>query len=298
MIHIVKFVIAVCLCVAATFAGIIKPGSVIDITVQNHAELSGRFTVADNGTIEYSFMADQSVVNMATSDLQNDITLKLVRYIENPLVLVSLVDRPEISVTVLGQVIKPGPVKVYAGASVQEVIVAAGGPLPTADYDSVKIIRRNGTDRTALWFDMKSFLRSGSMDGMPKLQQDDVVILLSQAKARKIKVIGSVNHPGFYDLEEKMNIFEVIYLAGGPAEKSDLTRVRRVFKIDDRQHEEIVNVQEFIDKGNMDGLPKVDEGDVIILYSKWFDWKGMMTILSNVLLFVVTITSLRGALSK
>ncbi len=279
-----------------SFAGIIKPSNVVDISVQGHPELSGRYTVADDGTIGYSFLTDQSITNITTAELQNDITIKLARYVENPLVLVTLVDKPEISVTVLGQVVKPGPVKVYAGASVQEVIALAGGPLPTADYDSVKIIRRNGSDNTALWFDMKEFMRTGSMDNMPKLQQDDVVILLAQVKVNKVKVIGGVNKPGFYDVTEKMNLFEMIYLAGGPAEKADLAHVRHVFHVGDKTKEEVVNVQSYIDKGNMDQLPKIEEGDTIIIYTKWFDWRTFMSVLTNALLFIVTITSLRNAL--
>ena len=53
--------------------------------------------------------------------------------------------------------------------------------------------------------------------------------------------------------------------------------------------EEIVNVQSFIDDGKMDKIPLVDEGDVIIVYTKWFNWKTLMTILNNTLLFVVTL---------
>jgi hypothetical protein len=47
----------------------------------------------------------------------------------------------------------------------------------------------------------------------------------------------------------------------------------------------------------MDNIPMVEEGDVIIVYSKWFDWRILMSILTNVLLFIVTVQSIRGAVS-
>ena len=279
-------------------AAIINVGDVLEILVQGHHEFSGRYVVNSNGTIEYPLMADETIVNITTSELMNELTFRLAKHIDNPLVLISIVEKPNITVTVLGQVVKPGPVETYLGASVQEVIQLAGGPLENADIDSVKVIHKGGTDQTAEYFNLKSFLKEGNIGGMPNLQPDDVVILLSQTRTTKVKVIGAVNKPGFFDLNEKMNVFELIYLAGGPAEKADLSRVRRFFKSENKTLEEVINVQSFLDKGKMDSIPLVEEGDIIIVYSKWFDWRILMSILTNVLLFIVTIQSLRGAVGN
>ncbi len=278
-------------------AAIIKTGDVLDITVLGQPEFSGRYTVSQSGTIEYPLLADETIVNISTSELMNELTFRLAKHIENPLVLISPVEKPNITVTVLGQVAKPGPVETYLGATIQEVIQLAGGPLEKADIDSVKVIHKGGNDQTALYFNLKSFMKKGKIADMPRLQPDDIVILLSQTRATKVKVIGAVNKPGFFDLDEKINLFELIYLAGGPAEKADLSRVRRFFKSENKTLEEVINVQSFIDKGEMDKIPMVEEGDVIIVYSKWFDWRIFMSILTNVLLFIVTVQSIRGAVT-
>jgi protein involved in polysaccharide export with SLBB domain len=278
-------------------SAIIETGSVLDILVLSHPEFSGRFTVSSKGTIEYPLLADEIITDITTADLMNDLTFKLAKHIENPLVLISLVEKPNIKITVLGQVVNPGPVEAYLGATVQEVIKLAGGVSEQADIESVKIIHKDGNDQTAEYFDLKSFMKDGKYNNMPKLQAEDIVILLSQTRTNKVKVIGAVNKPGFFDLEEKVNAFELIYLAGGPAEKADLSRVRRFFKSEEKTLEEVINVQEYIDNGDMDKIPMIEEGDVIIVYSKWFDWKIFMSILSNVLLFIVTIQSLRGAIN-
>lgn len=279
-------------------AAIIKVGDVLDITVQGHSEFSGRYTVSQKGTIEYPLLADETVVNIHTSELMNELTFRLAKHIDNPLVLISIVEKPNITVTVLGQVAKPGPVETYLGATVQEVIQLAGGPLEKADIDSVKVIHKNGNDQNAIYFNLKSFMKGGKIAGMPRMQSDDIVILLSQTRTTKVKVIGAVNKPGFFDLDEKINVFELIYLAGGPAEKADLSRVRRFFKSEGKTLEEVINVQSFIDKGEMDNIPLIEEGDVIIVYAKWFDWRILMSILTNVLLFIVTIQSIRGAVTN
>ncbi|MBW1764999.1 MAG: polysaccharide export protein [Deltaproteobacteria bacterium] len=276
-------------------AAIIKVGDVLDIQVQGHQEFSGRYTVSMSGTIEYPLLADETIVNISTSELMNELTFRLAKHIGNSLVLISVVEKPNITVTVLGQVANAGPVETYLGSSVQEVIQLAGGPAPNANIDSIKIIHSDGNDQTAEFFNLKAFLKKGNFDNMPTMQPGDVVILLSETRTTKVKVIGAVNKPGFFDLDDKINVFELIYLAGGPAEKADLSRVRRFFKSKGKTLEEVINVQLFIDKGEMDKIPMVEEGDVVIIYARWFDWRILMSILTNVLLFIVTIQSLRGA---
>lgn len=286
-------ILVVCL---SLHAAIIKSNDVLDIQVQSHPEFSGRFMVSSDGTIEYPLLADEPVANTSTSELMSELTFRLAKHIDNPLVLISIVEKPDITVTVLGQVQKPGPVTTYLGATVQEVIQLAGGPLKKADMKRLKIIHKGDRDEDAEIFDLSAFMKEGNMNEMPRLAADDVIILQTEEQTRKVKVIGAVNKPGFYELEEKMSLFEIVYLAGGPAEKADLSRVRRFFKRDGKTIEEVVNIQSFIDKGKMDSVPLVEEGDIVIVYSRWFDWKAFMTILSNILLFIVTIQALRGTL--
>lgn len=279
-------------------AAIIKVGDVLDIQVQSHPEFSGRYAVSTSGTIEYPLLADEAIVNISTSELMSDLTYQLAQHVENPLVLISIVEKPNITIVVLGQVTNPGPVETYFGATVQEVIKLAGGHLEHANTDSIKIIKENGNDLTANYFNLRAFMKNGKMDDMPRLENGDIVILLSQTRSKKIKVIGAVNKPGFFDLDEKVNVFELIYLAGGPVKKADLSRVRRFYKLDGKTMEEVINVQSYIDKGEMDKIPMVNEGDVVIVYGRWFNWNVFMSILSNVLLFIVTIKSLTGAISN
>jgi protein involved in polysaccharide export with SLBB domain len=240
-------------------------------------------------------MADQVIVNITTSELMNDLTLRLAKHIDNPLVVISVVEKPEIAVFVLGQVKMPGPVKTYQGATLQEVLQLAGGPLPLADLEKVKIIHKNGSNESAEIFDLKAFLQSGNIDTMPRLKADDTVILLLKKGARKVKAIGAVNRPGFFDMEdEEMTVFELIYLAGGPAERADLSHVRRIYDRDGKTMEEFINVQSFIDKGEMKSVPKCTEGDVIIVYARWYDWKTVLSVVNNLLLVIVTLQAFGG----
>jgi protein involved in polysaccharide export with SLBB domain len=287
--------ITVILCAFAASAAIIKTGDVLDIVVQGHPEFSAVLTVSEAGTIDYPLLADEIVTNITTSELMNDLTLKLAKHIDNPLVVIAIVEKPSMVVYVLGQVKVPGPVKTYQGATLQEVLMGAGGPLENANIEKVKIVHKNSGDETAEYFNLKDFMTSGSLAAMPKLRPDDTIILLTEQKSNKVKVIGAVNKPGFFDLTEKMNIFEIIFLAGGPAERGDLSKVRRFSQTSGgKSIEEVINVQSFLDKGEMDNIPQVAPGDIIIVYARWYDWRTILSVLSNVLLFVVTIQAFGG----
>ncbi|HEX2956110.1 MAG TPA: polysaccharide biosynthesis/export family protein [Chitinispirillaceae bacterium] len=283
---------------SVSLPAVIKRGSVLDIQVLEHSEFSGRFEVNENGTIEYPLLADVPIVDVTTSELMNDLTLRLARHIDNPLVLVSIIDNLPIVIEVLGQVVNPGHVTTSKGASLQEVIKLAGGTLENADLSRIKIIYHD-RPQTPMLYDLNKFIKHGDIDNMPELEENDKIVVLVLEHTNKVKIIGAVRKPGLVELDEKMNVFELIYLAGGPDEKADLSRVRRFSqKTDSSSVEEFLDIQSYLDKGKMDEIPIVNEGDVIIIYSKWFDWKTMLSVLNNALLLVVTIQTFAGLFGK
>jgi protein involved in polysaccharide export with SLBB domain len=291
-------VVLCCLSIASmSFAALVKGGDVLDITVINHPEFSGRFTVDDNGTIPYPLLADEPIVNINTSELMHHLTFRLAKHIDNPLVLIGVVERPEIQVTVLGQVKTPGPVRAYQGVSLQEVVTLAGGAAERADLRRIKIVSSRMPNQPARFYDLRTFMTEGSVESMPRLDAGDIVVVLEQEHPNQVKVIGGVRSPGFFEMTTSMNLFEAIYLAGGPAEKADLSRVRRFSTIEGKSLEEVVDIQDYIDKGTMNQIPAVNQGDVIIVYTKWFDWKTLLSILNNTLLVVVTLQAFSGIMN-
>jgi protein involved in polysaccharide export with SLBB domain len=295
----ISIVISLCfLLLSSSSAAVITRGSVLDIQVLQHPEFSGRYAVNENGTIEYPLLADVPITDVTTSELMNDLTLRLARHIDNPMVLVSIAQDLPVVIEVLGQVVNPGHITITKGASLLEVLKNAGGPLENADLSRIKIIYHD-RPRTPIMYDLEKFTKQGDIDNMPTLEANDKIIVLARERTKKVKVIGAVRKPGLFTLDEKMNLFEIIYQAGGPDEKADLSRIRRFSqKTDSTTHEELIDIQSFIDRGKMDEIPLVNEGDIIIVYSKWFDWKTLLTILNNALLFVVTIQTFAGLLDK
>ncbi|MBD3344848.1 MAG: hypothetical protein GF401_07275 [Chitinivibrionales bacterium] len=280
------------------YGSIIKVGDVLEISVPGSEEFSGQYVVMDDGTIDYPLLVDQPIINISTLELMNELTIRLAKYVDNPLVSIQIVENPDIRVTVLGQIGSPGPLATYQGVSLQEVIVQAGGPTKYADLKKIKIVRKDGSDNEAIFFNLEEFLDKGNVSELPRILNEDRILLLTKERSTKVKVIGAVRKPGFFELQEDVNLFEIVYLAGGPSEKADLSRVRRLFKHDGKTMEEVVDLKGYIDKGAMDDIPMVAESDVIIVYAKWFDWRTLLTILNNTLLFIVTVQTFSGVFNK
>ena len=112
----------------------------LNIVVKNDKDLSQIVRVNDNGTIDYPLYQDISVANKTTSELQDILTYKLAKVVESPMVLVSVMTETPITLYILGQVKKPGLVMVPPKSSLQEVLLAAGGNVETADLNRVKIV--------------------------------------------------------------------------------------------------------------------------------------------------------------
>ena len=274
-------ILMLCICAVTHAAGILRVGDVLEIYVQDHLELSKKVMIQNDGTIDYPLFSDKSVTGMTTMEVAELLTFRLAKSIQNPFVLVSTTDAMPIQVRVLGQVNKPGIVQLAKGATLQEVIMAAGGPTQYADLADLRIIRDKGTDADAISVDYKEFLEKGKLSAMPEIRPNDIVILLSAPRNLKVKILGDVARPGYSDIQGKTNLFDAIYLAGGPGEKANLSKVRHILKTDDKSVDEVIDMQEYIDKGKMDDIPLVKEGDVIIVYKKFFTWEIFLNIVRD-----------------
>ncbi len=259
-------------------AGILRAGDALEIFVADHKELTRRVLVAADGTIDYPFFADRSVLGLTPEEVSDLLTFRLAKNIANPFVLVTTLRSLPIAVRVLGQVKKPGLVELPQGSSLQEVLGAAGGPTEFANLADIRVVREKSSEADAIRVNFKSFMENGSLSALPEIRSNDTVILLSEPRDLKIKVLGCVGHPGYYTIQGQTTVFDAIYLAGGPEEKANLAKVRHVLRTDDgKTLDQIVDLQKYIDKGRMDEIPTVNEGDAIIVYKKMFTWSTFLS---------------------
>jgi protein involved in polysaccharide export with SLBB domain len=281
-----------------SLAAVIKSGMMLNIVVKNDKDLSQIVRVNDNGTIDYPLYQDVSVLDKTTSELQDILTYKLAKVVESPMVLVSVMTENPITLYVLGQVKKPGLAMVPPKSSLQEVLLAAGGSLENADLNRVKIVRKNQGDENASYYDLQKFLNSGDLSLLPALMDGDRIIVLSSKKSKYVKILGSVQKPGFYPIGESASVFDMLYLAGGPSTDANMTKVRVISSPGGQKADFLLNVQKFIDEGKTDDLPLLAEGDMMIVYAKTITWTRTLEVTRDIVALLTAWFVISSVLKK
>ncbi|MCD6379881.1 SLBB domain-containing protein [bacterium] len=89
--------------------------------------------------------------------------------------------------------------------------------------------------------------------------------LYGEVSRRLIYVQGEVIQPGRYEFIEEPNVWEAIREAGGTTPRASLEAVRIIHKEGKEQRTYTVDLQQVINDGNFDSLPKLKVGDTVIV---------------------------------
>jgi polysaccharide biosynthesis/export protein len=123
-------------------------GDELTIKVLGADELTGQYSVQDDGTIKMLMIGNVPAANLTPAQLENEIDKKLVagQYLKQPQVTVTLSEyRPYF---IMGEVPGQGAYPYVPGMKVLTAAAAAGGYTKRATQDYV-IITRNGKDYRA-----------------------------------------------------------------------------------------------------------------------------------------------------
>lgn len=278
-----KILLLLLIFVISIFADIINTGDKLNIIIPNNEALSKTVIVEKDGMVNHPLLIGRVVSGLTINELTDNLQLSLAKIDLNSMVLVSEAIDTIMFVNVLGQVKKPGLIKIPFGASLQEAIVAAEGMTDFSDLKKIKIYRKGMDKREPIVVDMQKFLYEADISVLPELKNMDMIVVPSRPSSRKIKVLGAVKKPGFYSPYPEATIFDLIQVAGGQESDADLTRIKHITREHGKESINIVNVKDYWDKhGEMSTLPIVKEGDVIIVYKKTFTRKKLLEIVRDI----------------
>jgi polysaccharide biosynthesis/export protein len=117
---------------------------VLSINVWKDPELSAReIVVRPDGKISLPLAGDVLANGLTVKQLQDSIAHKLKDYITTPIVTVTVVKIFSQSVSVVGQVVKPGVFSLGAPMTVMELLARAGGLTLDAKPKKIKILRKD-----------------------------------------------------------------------------------------------------------------------------------------------------------
>jgi polysaccharide biosynthesis/export protein len=155
----------------------VLPGDVLQVSVWKEPDLQLELLVRPDGAISFPLAGELSTSNKSVTDLQAELTTRLARYINGPVVTVSVTEVLGNKIYVIGQVNKPGDFVVNPQVDVLQALSMAGGTTPFAELDNIRILRRSDSHQTALSFNYKDVIRGRNLSQNVMLKSGDVVVV-------------------------------------------------------------------------------------------------------------------------
>ncbi len=131
---------------------VIAAGDLLSVSVYNQAEMSARARVRNDGKIALPFLGDVEVAGKAPRVVSKQLAAQLKAYLVAPSVTVTVEESLPASVSVLGEVARPGVYTVEVSAGVLQALALAGGFTDYADRGSIYVLRRTPAQRVRFTF--------------------------------------------------------------------------------------------------------------------------------------------------
>jgi polysaccharide export outer membrane protein len=219
---------------AAPESLLIGPGDLLRITVLREPELEQHLRVLDSGEIVLSLAGKVSVQGLTPAQAAARIAAQYRdgNFLLHPEASVFVEEYATQAVTILGQVVHPGSVRLTAPRTLIDVISLAGGLTPDADRHIV--LERGGKDGERI----HTFLSNRAEDALNAdilVRPGDTILV---PKAGIVYVLGDVAHPGGYVMQNdsQLTVLQAIALAAGTSKTASEKRVRLVRSVDGLSH--------------------------------------------------------------
>jgi polysaccharide biosynthesis/export protein len=154
---------------------IIGPQDSLQVTVWKEPTLSGTVPVRPDGMISMVLVGDLPAAGMTPMALSADISQRLKKYIQDPVVTVVVLGVDSQRVFLVGEVTKVGPLMLTPGMTTLQAIVTAGGLTQFANSKHIYILRKVAGKEQKMPFNYKQALK-GDNQGVSLLPGDTIVV--------------------------------------------------------------------------------------------------------------------------
>jgi polysaccharide export outer membrane protein len=193
-------------------AGPIGAGDLLEMSVFDTPELSGKLRVSNTGDVLIPLVGSLHVAGMKAEEAQNLIRQKFIDggYLKDPQVTVFVAEYATQGVSVLGEVKSPGIYPAFGSHHLLDYISQAQGLTPLAG--TTVTITHTGVSET-----QHVKLKAGSTptaDNNPEILSGDTIYV---ERTGVVYVVGEVAHPGGFpmDHDEQLTILQAVALAQG-----------------------------------------------------------------------------------
>lgn len=153
------------------------PGDTLEISVWKEPELQREVMIRPDGRFSFPLMGEIVAVGKTVSQVQNELSQKIIRYIPEAVLTVTVIGVGGNKVYVLGQVNNPGEFVVNPSVDVVQALSVAGGLSAFASANDIIILRRTGDRRETLRFRYGDIEKGRNLEQNVVLRPGDVVVV-------------------------------------------------------------------------------------------------------------------------
>ena len=241
----------------------ISQEDVLVMSIWGEQSLTGiRLVVGPDGNVSVPMAGVIKAEGLTIDQLATAIktALKDKQFLLDAKVQLLLVEIHRPTVSVLGNVNRPGKFEFKDGDTVMEAIAQAGSYQETASLANAIITRKTGE---AISLDLYKLYNKGDMTQNLPLRKGDT-IYVPEETTRRVYVLGEVLRPGMYALKENMTALSAVSQAGGATPDRGHLKGTMVVRGDPANPEKIkVDISKMIGKGDLNQDIPLMPGDLV-----------------------------------
>lgn len=154
----------------------IGPDDSLQVTVWHEPTLSGNFLVRPDGMISLVLLEDVQAAGLTPMELAAELTKRLRKFLQDPLVAVTVNAANSQKIYLIGEVQHVGPEEMATTMSPLQAIAAAGGLTPYANKKKIYILRGPAGRQQKIPFNYNNALKGKSIVS-PVLQAGDTIVV-------------------------------------------------------------------------------------------------------------------------
>jgi polysaccharide export outer membrane protein len=155
----------------------IEPADVVSVRVWRNPELSVEAPVLPDGTLTVPLVGQVRAKDLTAGEMEELITVELEEFVTAPDVSVVVMQVNSKRASVVGEVVRPGPVGLPADLRVMDALAAAGGFSPFANKRKVRVIRPVGDGEVEFIFNYEAFIAGKAPGRNVRVQPGDVIVV-------------------------------------------------------------------------------------------------------------------------
>ncbi|SLM30630.1 Periplasmic protein involved in polysaccharide export (fragment) [Desulfamplus magnetovallimortis] len=155
----------------------IGTGDILDISVWKDPALTKQVIVLPDGKIHFPLVGEMVAEGRSVAELTSELEKKIVQYVPDPVLSVSVTQIGSMILYVIGKVNKPGHFLLNSRINVLQALSMAGGLNPFAKEKEIRIYRKDGDKTLQFMFNYRDVSEGENLDQNILLHRGDVIVV-------------------------------------------------------------------------------------------------------------------------